>query len=287
LILGLIALAFLLVLSILVAVAAFTQKFNKRIWISGIIVIALGLGSFAGALMSYSYQQQKFYQEVQRDTVETALKLPEDFKSVRSIEVDIPTMSNLVYVVDDTNSSLKQRIYKQSPQVKVVVLNGVAKISLATSDQKNMIATSTITLYGPRLDSILVSNGYVSYDSGSQTNLKTEVYNSSSLRIVGSRIDELTAKTDSNAQLSTEDAAVSSVNLSIFGASSVALGNIKSMNVTNPEVCASSQTAQLTVQDIVNATYLRNNNEVASRSTDGSCLDIQFAEDAYYGSDQR
>jgi hypothetical protein len=65
----------------------------------------------------------------------------------------------------------------------------------------------------------------------------------------------------------------------------VALGNIKALNVINPDVCASNQTAQLTVQDMVNPTYVRNDKEVGSKTTKGPCLDIVFAKDSYYGQD--
>jgi len=282
-ILAFIAGILLTVLFLLVTFAAFTQKFNKRILVSGVIIIVLGLSSFGGAIISAAYQSQLRYDEVRRNTVDTTLKLPDNFNTVRSLSVDVAEGTRVSYIVDDTINSLTQRSLKSSPDAKVTVENGVAKLSLGRSKTATLFAESTITIYGPRLDSILLSNGNVAYNAASQTTLKAEVYNSSYLQLVGSRIDDLTIRTDGNAQLSAEEAAVANVKVSIYGQSSVGLGNIKSLNVTNPDVCASNTVAQLSVQNIVSANYLHNGVEAGVQSSEGPCLNVEFAKDTAYG----
>ncbi|HEY8886749.1 MAG TPA: PspC domain-containing protein [Candidatus Microsaccharimonas sp.] len=269
----------LTILSLLVASAAFAQKFNKQIWISGIVIIILGLGSFGGAVIASTYEHQLQYDQVLRNTVDTIVKTPDNYASVKTLSVDIQGTANVVYVADDSVTSIKQRSLKDAPKVDVTVENGVLRVKLAFSNQTNGIADNTITLYGPRLESIIVSNGYVSYSATSQPSLKTEVYNGSSLRLTGSRIDNLTVKTDETAQLFAEDAAVANVKASVYGQSSVGLGNIKSLDVTNPDVCASNQTAKLSVENIVSASYTHNGIEEATKSTKDPCLSIQFNSD--------
>jgi len=271
--------ALLTILFLLVAIAAFAQKFNKQIWISGVIIIVLGLGSFGTAVATAVYQERLQYEEVQRNTVDTTVKNPENFAAAKTMSVDIPQGASVVYVVNETDFSMKQRALKDSPKASVTVENGELKVRLAESDQKNIYGGAIITVYGPRLESIVVSNGYVSYNSGSQTTLSAEVYNSSSLRLVGSRIDELTIKTDGSGQLSAEEAAIVAVKASILARSTVSLGNIKSLNVTNPDVCASNQTAQLSVQNIVSTTFIHNGIEAGAKSVEGPCLQIDFASD--------
>jgi phage shock protein PspC (stress-responsive transcriptional regulator) len=269
----------LTILSLLVAFAAFAQKFNKRIWISGVVIIILGLGAFAGAVMSSTYEHQLQYDQVLRDTVDTTLKMPDNYTSVKALSVDVPNTTTVMYVADDTVTSIKQRSLKDAPKASVTIENGILQVKLASSNQVNGIADNTITLYGPRLDSIIVSNGYASYSATIQPNLKVEVYNAASLRLVGLRIDTLTLKTDGTAQLSADEAAVATVNASLYGQSSVSLGNIKMLDVTNPDVCASNETAQLSVGNIVSANYTRNGSEVTAKSTDAPCLDVRFASD--------
>lgn len=273
----------LVILSLLVAFAAFAQKFNKQIWISGVIIIVLGLGSFGGALVSGAYVHQVQYDQVLRDTVDTKIELPANFSSATSMVVDIPDTTNISYVADDSTTSIKQRALKDAPKPMMSVENGVLKVKFSNTGNTNRIAGNTLTIYGPRLDSLLISNGYVSYSAANQTNLKAEVYNNSSLTLSGTRLDTLTLKTDESAQFSAEEAAVANVKASIYGQSSVGLGNIKSLAVTNPDVCASSQVAQLSVQNIVNNTYTHNERELGAQTKNTPCLNIEFGSDQAEG----
>jgi phage shock protein PspC (stress-responsive transcriptional regulator) len=269
----------LFVLFLLVAFAAFAQKFNKRIWISGIIIIVLGLGSFGTAIAIVSYQQQLQYEEIQRNTIDTIITLPEAYSTIKSLTVDVPDNANVVYVADNSTTSIKQRALKSTPKVQVSNDNGTLNVKLAKSDQMNRMAENTITLYGPHLDGIIVSNGHISYSAANQMSLKVEVYNTASLRLTGSRIETLIVKTDGNAQFSADEAAVAAVKASLNGQSSVSLGNIKSLDVSNPDVCGSNETSQLSVQNILSATYIHNGIEASVKSTNGPCLNVEFLVD--------
>ena len=271
----------LTILFLLVAFAAFSQKFNKRIWISGVIIIVLGLASFGGAVISAAYQSRLDYEEVQRNTVETSIKLPDDFKTVKSLSVDAAAGSYITYIADDTTTSLKQKGLKDAPKVTVTVENGVAKLKVDRPKEAKLYSGPQITVYGPRLDTLTVTNGQVSYEAGSQEKLKAEANNQSIIRIASTRIDELTVRTNDSAQFAADEAAVATVTASIYGQSMVNLGNIKSLNVTNPDVCASNSVAQLTVQNIVSASYKHNGQDTALVDKDGPCLNVQFGTNDY------
>ena len=277
--------ALLTILFLLVAIAAFAQKFNKRIWISGIVIILLGIASFGTAVSTAAYQNRLQYEEVERNTVDSTLKTPENLTTVKTLSVDVPEATSVVYVVEEKDFSLKQRALKDAPKAKVVIEDGEMKVSLAPSKQNMVYGGPTITIYGPRLEGIVVNSGYASYNSGSQQALKAEVYNAASLRLVGSRIDELAIKTDGGGRFSSDEAAIVAVKASIFGQSSVALGNIKTLDITNPDVCAANQVAELSVQNIVSSTFMHNGFEAGVKSSEGPCLRIEFASDEseYYG----
>lgn len=278
-ILGFGAGALLTILFLLIAFAAFTQKFNKRIWISGIVIIVLGLGLFGTSVISAGYESRQLQEEIQRNTIQTSLTVPAGFTSATSLAVDVPTGTSVVYVVDNSQSSMTQRMVKGTDKADITVKDGTIKIHLAPQTSKELVGESTISVYGPQLEKIMTTNGYTSYNSGSQEHLAVEIYNDSSLRLIGSRIDTLSVKTDERGQLSADEAAIASVQASIYGQSSIDLGNIKSLNVTNPDVCASDQTAQLRVKNSIASTYTHNGIEQSTKTSQGPCLNINFESD--------
>ena len=265
----------LTILFTLAAFASFTQKFNKRIWISGIVIIVLGLSSFAGAAITSAFQNDAAYRDALRNTVETPISVPENFKSAKTLRIDAPELTSVTYVVDSTATSVKQRALRGSPIAKIAVENNIISVKLAESTHINRSAENTVTMYGPQLDTIVVNGGYVSYSSVKQASLKLELYNSSSLRLIDSRIDSLQAKTDGSAQLLADEATVVAAKVAVYGKSSVALGNIKSLDVTSSDVCASNETAQLSVENIISTSYIHNGIESA-RYGDTPCFSITF-----------
>jgi len=265
----------LMILCLLVAFASFAQKFNKRIWVSAVVIVALGLGLFGAALISASYNQQLQNNEIQRNTIDMNLKMPDSFAAAKSLLIDIP-YGNVVYIADDTATSIKQRSLKDAAKANVTVSEGVIKVQLAGTDQKNSPAGTIITLYGPRLDSIVVANGDASYSGANQAKLNVEIHNASSLRLYSSRIDTLTVKADASAQLSASEAAVAGVNISVEGQASIDLGNIKTLDVTSPDVCASDGLASISVGNIVSAMYVLNGINVAIKSVESPCLQMVF-----------
>lgn len=269
----------LVVLFLLVAFASFAQKFNKRIWISGIIIIVLGLGSFGSALFIGSYAQQQAFAQLQRDTVDTSIKTPEGYTNITSLSVDVSNNAYVVYIVDNSATSITQRTLKTAPKVAATVENGVLKLKLADSNGITRAAEDTITLYGPSLKNIVVTNGYVSYNGAVQSSLNAEVYNAGSLRLIGSRIDTLTVKTDGVAQFSGDEAAIAAVQATLGSQSSIDLGNIKALDVTTPDVCATDQVTRLSVESLLSTSFTHNGTNIAAKSLHGPCIAIHFSND--------
>ena len=269
----------LLALSLLVAVAAFAQKFNKRIWISAIVITVLGLASFGTAITLGSLQHRSEIEAIQRNTVEVVEKLPSSFASVTALIVDIPDATNVNYIVDASAPSVKQRMLRGSPKVKVVVENGVAKVSLEASRNRPYGAEAAITIYGPSVASVTVTNGSVLYDAGTQAMLKIEARNASNVSIAESRIDTLDVTIDGTAQFTADQASVSMVRMLLASHPYVSLGNIKTLTVKGPEACAANAAATLEVQNILSATYEYNGTQTASRTMEDPCYKIRVGSD--------
>ena len=271
--------ALLTALSLLVAVAAFAQKFNKRIWISALVIIVLGLVS-AGAATTAGLEQHRSESEaIQRNTVEVTEKLPATFISVTSLSVDMDGYTNLNYIVDSTAPSLTQRMLKGSPKATVIVENGTARIALEAPKERTYGAEATVTIYGPAVEGIAVTNGYVSYDAGAQDELKVEARNKSMVSITESRITTLDVTLDGSAQFAADTASISAANLFIAGHSDVSLGNIKTLTVKSSEACAANASSTVSVQNILSATYEYNGTQTASRSMEDPCYKMTVASD--------
>ena len=269
----------LVALSLLVAITAFAQKFNKRIWISALVIIVLGLSSCGAAVALGALQQRADYEAIQRNTIEVVEKLPDTFMTVKALSIDMPSYTNFNYVVDTSAPSLKQRMLKGSPQVKIVVENGVAKISLAESKERTYGAEPAVTIYGPAIENLVVTNGYVSYDAGVQSVLKIDAHNTAAIGLAESRIDTLDVTLDGAAQFTSNNASVTSVALQLAGHPDVNLGKIKALTVKSPDACAADTVATVHVQNILNATYEYNGVQTASRSIQDPCFEITTAND--------
>jgi len=269
----------LVALSLLVAIAAFAQKFNKRIWISALVIIVLGLSSCGAAVTLGALQQRADYEAIQRNTIEVVEKLPDSFATVKTLSIDMPNYTNFNYVVDASAPTLKQRMLKGSPQVKVIVENGVAKVSLAESKERTYGAEPAVTIYGPAIENLVVTNGYVSYDAGVQSVLKIDAHNTAAIGLAESRIDTLDVTLDGAAQFTSNNASVTSVALQLAGHPDVNLGKIKALTVKSPDACAADTVATVHVQNILDTTYEYNGVQTTSRSIQDPCFEITTAND--------
>jgi phage shock protein PspC (stress-responsive transcriptional regulator) len=268
--------ALLTILSLLVAIAAFAQKFNKRIWISGIVIICLGLTTSVAAITIGAVQQRSQYEEIKRNTVEVVEKLPVAFGDVKELSIDMAGYTNFYYVVDPAAPTIKQRMLKGAPKAKIAIENRVAKISLEESKEHTYGAEAAVTLYGPAIETMNVTNGIVSYDAGSQTKLKIEARNASRVSLAESRIDTVDVKLEGSAQFDGTQSSISSAGLFLSSQPNVSLGNIKTLTVKSPEACAANTMATLNIQNISNATFEYNGTQTASQTMKDPCFFISI-----------
>jgi len=271
--------ALLTVLCLLIAVAAFTQKFNKRIWVSGIIIIALGLTTFGAGVVTATYQQRVESEEIRRNTIESSLTLPVDFNAITTLTVDMKSATNVTYIVDSKAPSMMQRMMKGSKPVTVTVENGVAKLSLDESTKATYANDEQVIIHGPRLEKLIVTNGSVSYEGDAQEKLIVEARNASSVWLGESRINALVTTLDGTANLSADSATIVGVDLSLYGRSAASLGHIKTLSVKSPGACATDAAAELTVQGISSPSYDYNGTEAASRSSKEPCFVMKVESD--------
>lgn len=267
--------ALLTVLAIITAIAAFAQKFNKRIWISALVITVLGLTSFSAAITTGYIQERSQYETLQREMTESSRPLPAAFADVKSLTVDIPEHVNFTYVVDPSNT-VKQRLHRDASEAKLSVENGTATISLPESAWPRYGTETEVTIYGPALESITTKNGRTQYENATQPSLIVTASGSSAVVLSQARIDSLTATLNHSAQLDAEGASVADVKLELADRSGATLGNIASLSLKSPGVCASDATAELKIEDISSNSFELNGKQTNSRSFEVACLSVEI-----------
>lgn len=275
---GALAALLLIVLLVLIAFAAFAQKFNTRIWVSGLVIIVLGLSSFgiADGLAAHQQKQEQEQAEIQRNMVTRNITLPEGFTAAKALTVDAPETATIEYSVDENATSITQRTLKNSPTAAITMEGETLRVKIEPGGHLHDIAENTLLISGPQLDSIVVKNGYVSYSGAAQEKLAAEVNNHSSLRLIDTRFDTVTAKVEDSAQFSGEEATIANAKIDLSRSSVVELGNITSLEVTSPQACASDHSALVAVATIADATFVHNGAKTAVKPLQTPCVVIEF-----------
>lgn len=272
--------ALLVALSVLVAFASFYQKFNTRIWVSAVIIIALGLTAFAVGVVGGYTMDRTQHEAMQREMITSKDKLPDDFKNVTKLTVDIPYGTSLNYVTSSSSTpTIKQRIHKSSPKAVVKVNGTTATVSLPKGDHKLKGPDASYTIHGPAINNIIVKNGLVSYEGAAQQSLTTDLTNSSSLTLSQSRIENLTANVHGDAQFDSTDASVANVNVNLEESASANLGNIKTLDVKAPTSCGRSASTKVEVETILDGTLQYNENKIVAKTLEYPCFNFTVTDD--------
>jgi len=275
---GLASGALLVALLILIAVASFAQKFNKRIWISGIVIIVLGLSLFAVTIATAYDAHNKENQIILENTTEKTIATPEAFGSEKTLKIDAKENASITYVVTDGGKPyMKQQSFKDSKPARMTYENGAATLVVETQPATAYSYPNNVTVYGPKLDKLIVSNGSVTYQTSDQSSLTAEIYNGSYLDLNGS-IGAVDERTDGTAQFSSLNAAIGKVTSRIDGQSSVTLGNINSLEVKTQEVCASYAKANLSIANVNESTYTLNGTILPIESQEKPCITVNVAQ---------
>jgi len=248
-ILGLLLLAALLSL---IAYAFFAQKLTKRMIISGVIVVVLGLTSFAATLGIVATQAWRVSSEAQSLVKESKVTLPKEFATVRSIVIDKtsgPDEDNsymgypaIEYVVDEGAPRYE---LSALPNVKpVITVEGEnAKISLTIpNDYRNSFVQTRLVIYGPALNVVTNSAAVnVSYTAISQATLEVFAENGSNLNVNGGSIE-----------------------------------TIRELTVSQPDVCPSGSGAQsgVRVSDVTSKKMTYNGVERDAKTHRTSCAEV-------------
>ena len=266
--------ALYVVLSLLVAFAAFTQKFNKRIWISAAIIIAAGLITFTLSVAGVRLSESSDFEARQRNMVESSEKITDSFTNVKTLKINIPTGAHLHYIARNQSPSIQQRNHKDAPAVEIKVEGETATISLDMRNNLRSYEEAAITVHGPTLQRIIVEEGGVMYTVDTQSKLSVEGLNSASFTLSDSDVTNVTAIMRDGARFDGNNVSISTVKLDITDTAQVSLGNIKTLSVKSADSCAAATTARLDVESIRDTMFDYNGKQTAAKDIEDPCFEL-------------
>jgi len=225
--------------------AFFAQKLTKRMIISGIVIIALGLTSFAVTLGIVTTQAWRVASEAQSLVKNTKVTLPKEFASVRTIVFDQTNAKGetdayvgfpwIQYIVDQGPPRYE---LSALPDVKpIITIDGAnAKISLSVpSDYRNTFVQARLVIYGPALTTMTNNVMNTTYTAVSQSSLEIFVEKSSSVTVNGGSVE--TVKVSGMGSVDLGSTSVVALNVTAGQGLHVSAGTVRELNVSQPDVC--------------------------------------------------
>lgn len=273
----------------LIAYAFLARKLTKRMVVSGVIVMALGIVSFATVLGVSTTQSWRVANETRSMVIETKAQLPADFASITSLRVTQKEVADtdsdgdffaryatVRYVVD--NGPARYEL-SALPTAKAVITTegqtGEVSIEIPRSF-RNSFVQPVLTVYGPALQSLVVDvvNGgtQVTYDGRTQSGFAIESLHQYSNTTVTGTYEAVTVKGKGsiNLDLST----IRSLTVESQQNLSVSAGTVSELSVTQPDVCPSDtwgESTNVTVAEVTSGSMTYNGTVVPADSMESSC----------------
>ena len=280
--LGGLAAATLVVFLILVAYASFKQVFGKRIWVTGAVLIVLGLTSFGAAIGSAAYGSYNLSMQAAQSLVTEQSSVPKGFESITSFSVKDGQDTHIDYIVD-SNPRLEV-ITATNDKVSITVDGDKATLNYIQG-KKNDIGyrydmSTLIRVYGPALTSIDADAAYVAYQGGAQDNLSVKLAHNASVATSNeTHIEALQLTASGSSSFEGQASTIGKVVADISSTSVLRLGTVASLTVKAPTTCAvNARTEVYAVK--VNAGFVTfNDNKIFNTQYEDSCTMILSAGD--------
>lgn len=240
----------------LIAYAFLAQKLTKRMIVSGIIIIAVGLTSCATAVGIATTQAWRVANEAQSLVKTTKSPLPKEFAAVRSVEIDQTNAKgetntyvgypSIQYVVD--NGAPRYELSALPGVKQTVAMNGeTAKITLSIpNDYRNTFVQTRLTIYGPALTALTNHAFNASYAAESQASLDISATKWSNLTVNGGSIDAV--KVSGTGSVDLGSTTVTTLTVQSDQGLDVTAGTVHDLTVSQPEVCPSGSNAESSVR---------------------------------------
>jgi len=159
----------------MIAYAFLAKKLTKRMIVSGIVIIVLGLSAFAVSVGIVTTQSWRVSSEARAAVQTTKLNLPKEFSEAKTVVFDNPTpsdaasyyaaISSIQYIVDEGTPRYE---LTSLPKAKVVLKTEGTAVHITLDipkDYRNNFVQPTLIVYGPALESVETNGVQVNYSN--------------------------------------------------------------------------------------------------------------------------
>lgn len=288
----------LLVMSLfcLIAYAFFARKVTRRIVISGVVIVVLGLTALATTIGVVVVGQEQARDEVARMMKSTNGLLPKDFANVTSLEIDVKSAPGVTVDGLYGLSAVNYKAQSGTPRYDMEAMPGVlfhttvdgqtAKLTVEYTSKftkyQNFYSASKISIFGPALTQIMTGPVGVNYYAPrSQQSLDVVTRANQNIMISGGSIVSVVVSGNGSA-LMTES---SIKKLEVHGDSGLTVdaGNVGELNLDLPDVCPtySQQSTVVTVAGVADDRVIFNGRTVSAESMRTNCAELVVGDESY------
>lgn len=279
----------------LIAYAFLARKLTKRMILSGVIVIVLGIASVATVIGVGSTQSARVANETRSLMRETRANLPREFANVTSATLKIkPTKVSkdgnyfvqypaVRYIVDD--GAPRYELEALPTTKAVITTEGTAAVieMEIPSGYRNAFVQPILTVYGPALTALAIDNennsAQLSYSGASQDSFTINPGESGSVAVSGT-YEKVIVKGSGSVQL--DSATVKTLEVNSEQNLMVTAGTVRELTVTQPDVCPSGtyqDSTRVEVENVTSGTITYNGTARPAADYETSCASVEVNSD--------
>lgn len=282
----------------LMAYAFFTRKLTKKIVISGVVIVVLGITSVAAVTGISATQSWRVASESRSLVRETNVNLAKDFSAVKTVTFDVvseKSSSNPKYPdFFGNNASIRYVVDEGTPRYELsalpaakpsIVIDGTnATVSLTIPESfRNSFVQPILTVYGPALESITNKNRDVGYAALSQDNLTVISDGNNNSTTVSGAFAKVIVQGDGSVDLGSS--AIQTLDVQSEYNLRVTAGTVRELIVIQPEVCPTGtyqDNTAVTVSEVLSKQISYNGVLIPAESHRTSCAVVVIEpEDTY------
>jgi len=290
---GIAAALLLVALFSIIAYAFLAKKLTKRMIITSIVIITLGLSAAAVSIGTAATQTWRVSTEAQSAVQTTKLNLPKEFGTTNSVIFENPNQSevgnyyaaasSIQYIVDEGAPRYE---LSALPKTKVVVKTEgtTARITLEIpKDYRNNFVRPSLIVYGPALTNLETNGVQVNYsNTSSQDAMNVTLSKNFGNVTLSGAYKSVVASGKGSVDVSS--AAVQSLTVNSTQELSVSAGTVRELIVTQSDVCGNqnySGSTSVSVSGVTSGTMTYNGKQMQAETYRSNCASVVIGDKDY------
>jgi len=274
----------------LIAYAFLAKKLTKRMIVSGIVIIVLGLSAAVVSVSVAASQSFRISSEAQASVNTTKLNLPKEFASTKNIVFDNPgqssaanyyaSISSIQYIVDEGAPRYE---LSALPKAKVVLKfeGETAHLSLdIPEDYRNAYVQPSLIIYGPALQAFETNGVQVNYSNVSSQDL-LNIKLSKAYGNVTLSGDYQSVIVEGKGSFDASSSAIKTLDVRSTQELTVSAGTVRDLIVTQSDVCGNinyNGATNVTVSGVTSGNMTYNGKQQAAATYRSNCASVVVGE---------